>query len=638
MAESSWIFIVNGTTLNSEPQGWIDSSIKYEWDKVLNGLFPKFPDELRFGKDGYTLLRRLYDTRGWTERIPFVIKYKRGTVETVYFRGAIFLCDIKWEYDKPEAVAKIADDTIAGRITGQKDTKYLLSSGLSQNSVDISDRITTILITFFDPATGNLLADDRLGISIYHAFNVLVGAMTDGEALFRSDFFSSLGGDFVSDYILFNGAEVRIFSNTLLPFISFQQLMEFCIAKFNCVFALEYRGDTPVIRVEPESYFFQAGTALTLGKPSGIVESVDTDKLHSRIRTGSRTHISEGSLFDIPWLTHKEEEFSILQDAGNGQTKDLSVEFVISSNVIEYVVVTDPTDDQYDEETFAVQTIGNAAQKCDIYNDNNIPWVYNRDFLNGESIKRFFQGFIPASVAQQLGDGNDVFSAYKSTTSPHSLLALTTFTQTGDFDTETTDPNGNFNNTVAAPAYAYTAPTTGLYRFFSRLVIFKNMSGFFVVQVKFIHKRGVATINEFLTDVTQNGTGQFQFELDQAIYMDGGDFVYVQWVIQEASNTLQTFRIIQDLTLFECTATTNGGGVYETFNPADFPIVNFDFSYPVRERDRRTILRNIYKAIEFTARISNREKDIEGWIESMDISNKTGMVKFKLRKGKPLRS
>jgi hypothetical protein len=636
-----WRFYLNGTLLRAEPLGWSDQALKLSLDKQTKGYWESLPNEITFIKDGYEALYRLYSSNGYNMYVPFLVKELKGTVETVYFRGLILLSDLKWDLEKRTVTVEIEDDTITGRIRTHLDTKFNINAGLSLSGVDISSYQAPVDLKIFTATTGTYNSTDlRSCVSVYNACAYLIAAITDGEARFVSD--TLLAAEDEPELLLLTGYELRKFDAQRYPEISLKQVLEFLISVENVYFSAENRGGVSYIRIERESYYLQAGVSVTLPMIKAPKVRTDTDRLYSQFNVGCNEHIDNpegtltGGMFDVRWINHRKEEYSIVNKAGNNTALDLTYDFISDHNIIISLLPTtgDPTDDSRDNDVFVIYATpaayGYEAVKTILY-EPNPPYIYNHYLLNSEIAQRWLGG-VPENVAMYLGNESDEFEAFKAVDTPQTAGTVAVFIVPADFATETI-ASASYDNTT----YIYTAPSTGVYSFQTNAEI-KNVvpSGFgvvmsFVVEIKV--KSGITVLHTF-SQTALVAAGQNIFLNTGSVYLNIGYTVEVNWHFSTVSGTVNF--MIGTNSYFKCPNSSTGGGVYETYNPTDYPVELFEFEYPLKASDFRKIRREPFKKIGFTYMSGRVTKTIYGYLQDIERNLKTGMTKFLLRRTKTL--
>jgi hypothetical protein len=144
------------------------------------------------------------------------------------------------------------------------------------------------------------------------------------------------------------------------------------------------------------------------------------------------------------------------------------------------------------------------------------------------------------------------------------------------------------------------------------------------------------TGNEFLniqplhlTNFSVNGT--------QAVNTTIGHvFVIRAHVTRTASSSAgETVNVIED-SVFACTKDVTGGGVYESYDPADYSVLLHSYEqYPFTDSDFNNILANITGMIQFNRNGQNQRK---GWIEQIKFYHSLGKMDVILNSNKKINS
>lgn len=640
-------FTLDGNVLSDEPEGWSDIVSELRRDKEIRGQLLLMELTLIFkgGTDGYNILKPNIDCQGFCAFSTLDIDRDcndDGNWENI-FQGTIFYTLVKEHLSPCILECKLKDNSFAAKIENNKNIEAFINVTRSKNNVEIvgADMAT---VHFFDVATAAYSGGFVKVFPVYGAFKYIIHYMTDGEMDFASDYFfgNLISGDgrFMT---ITTGEQIRLGSGgnpTKVPFISFQKLFEEVNKKVNISFTIETNpfSGRKQIRIEPTSYFYNTGTSVTLNNVYGITKSVNTAELYSRLQIGS----SETLPFDagppplnfptdIAFVGFKEESYTMTGKCNIDNTLNLVSDWIIDSNVIQDVFTNN--NDGYDENIFFIMAdyitdpLNQVAIQYDVFDTGGAPLFYNGFLRNSETALRWLGG-IPNSIALYLGNGNDEFRAsvnlQVSQTLPVSPVPvyIDPVRFEDDFTPPNQDPNGNYNNIT----FKYTVPATGFFTFKSDVNWFEGIGLTPSVLSLF---RLVMRING---SVTEDIEVSFAFSISSchaivsaSRYLQGGDTVNIAFKkTPQNSFPVQFTPLIGSY--FECTNTSTGGGIFETYNPEDFKAYQYDFEYPITFSEYLAIVENPLKQMV----INDGTNEITAWIDNMKYHHKEGKASFVL--------
>src|SRR3990167_10173542 len=100
-----------------------------------------------------------------------------------------------------------------------------------------------------------------------------------------------------------------------------------------------------VVVIEKASDQYTSATVLTLELQKDIHQTVEQDRLYTKVKFGSLSDQPSAGLYSfpqIPFFTHQQEEYHSSSNCNHGdQELDLVTKFVTDSNVIEDIIVND---------------------------------------------------------------------------------------------------------------------------------------------------------------------------------------------------------------------------------------------------------------------------------------------------------
>lgn len=660
-------FILNGTKLDDEPEGWdkiIDTITRTD---QMNTLFVNFDLTLVFngGTSGYNLLYGMFYTSFCATATLDIYEINCGnTGYDKIISGIIFVSDCQFT-DGPAGCfcgVKVRDNSFYAKINNNKSIKTFVEVGFSKNGVAFTGALD-YQINCFDPciAAGIWIgAYDRHTVTINEAFRSLVAFMTDDSIDYDSSFFKP-GGDgeafCITDGLHLSSTVLADYSAaTNIEKICFADLYNECSKCFNLGIGIDYSGTRPKLVIELLSYFKNSTSVITLNNIDRIVTSIDTDSLYSQLHFGGKTAIqsgcpSPGLAFpqETTFITYNDETFFVLGVCNIDQTLDLYKNWIVDNNIIQDCVINGSTD--YDKDIFIIETTYNypgvslAVQGDPFFLPTPDPRYYNPSLMNNAIADRFI-GSVPNSIAQSLNNINDEFLAYKA---PFDLLiypAVTTIAPVSPFTNDSTPPyfdtGGNF--TLATGRFTVPALAGGLYGFYARMEFRINIlassntpSGAVTIQLKqnywgpgpLFTKTGNETITIPTTELS------FVVEIYSGLVpMNPADWVDLE-ITAALGGNLQIARLYVDNIEFGTTYTSNGGGFTHVYNPEDYPAYKHEFSYPMTRSEFQLLKNNPHYAIEINRDGINNQKV---YIKEVKYSRLTGMADFTCISSKTLQS
>jgi len=370
-----------------------------------------------------------------------------------------------------------------------------------------------------------------------------------------------------------------------------------------------------------------------------ITTGTANDQIFSKLKIGSSTTLDAGFVSfpeQTEWLGFSEEEYSVVVDCNIDSTLDLLGEWVVSSNVIENAVVQQDTGN--DEDIFLISTTNlYGSYDADQTNwlTNNPPAYYYNEKLTNASVASRYYGAIPAPIASFLSNIDNTFNATKGAndlvpTPPTTGIVM-------DYDTEVDDPGNNYNDLT----FRYNIPVTGTYHF--------EAQGYFGLQGVTISTDVVATIYARLytsigsliasyqlgtTSFTYNSPAGIRFNISGVADISATITDYVQVELDITTSGTPPFN--PDVYkraggYFRCTATPDAGGIFNTYDPAEYPILLHEFTNALSYPNFKTILSDPKKLISF---YMNGQQPRYGWIDSIKYNPVRGTAKFLLNSSK----
>jgi len=245
--------------------------------------------------------------------------------------------------------------------------------------------------------------------------------------------------------------------------------------------------------------------------------------------------------------------------------------------------------------------------------------------MNFEVAKRWE---VHGNVAKYLGNGNDTFLAERTSYGAQVIAPAPPFNVSPyPFEDDSTPPNNDVNGNYDNTTYRYTCPSDGMY-FFNikiRFSIFAPFSG--SVQIKIFGQRFDAGSNLIQSNIFIGGVRQGFDEIFEEYYsfnnfMLAGEFMNVSIDVNFISGNF-IFQFLPGAT-FDCTQTSNGGGIYQPQDTFRFTGVRFAFDYPISEQQFDFIKQQTINL----HRLSHNGATYQGaWIKKLSRKMKDGLTK-----------
>jgi len=642
------------TTEVSDPLNWKDFSETIERDDVLKALLPKYENKLQFTGGGYDYLYSKYKSDGFCNLVQINVDYScdGGVYENV-MEGYIFITDCKFNLNKCVVDCDVTDNNYGARIYNNKNVKAKIDVGYSKNGEAITPATITTAMGFFD--VNNSLLFYRDVFHIKDVFRFLIDFMTDGLVGFESDFLEQGNVDKTAGWLYISlGSSLRdIF---LAPTISFEELFTELNKKYPIAFTIINVAGKPTIKLENESYFYNAKTSLTLSNINDLQLSFNNELLYSRIILGDPAADFDPLLGDFPiirFLSFTKEEYQLQGECNIDKALDLVGSWVADSNIIQRIIQSDTSNTQYDEEIIWIESIlGVAINLTNSPTTNTQPYYYNANLTNNNVAERYY---LQGNIAFYLGNNNQAFSA--SMTALYNMLPYVSLT-TPDiiFDDDFTPPNFDTVGAYDPINGQYTSIADGVYSFeasfefvitsvlslaigcefitnwiFGAYVVFNLYDSFgFLVQS---YEDNPYLLNPFLpsnpNEVASNGgTNTLKIKGNKSINVIAGYYVTVtiRSTVSDACAIVLSWDIVSGA-YFKTTAIQNGGGVYKQSNIPSYFAAKLEFNKPISHEDYKSLKVDLSKNVKANTDGANNKT---GWLRKTTRIIETGETKWEL--------
>ena len=466
-------------TLVEEPMGVDDFTEELARDVKRRLIGTKYKATLTFVFSGCEYLQAKYNELGFCGIVSYRAIQTCGGIDYPCIRGEINLAECKFNETKCEVEIAVADDGIGARVVNNEDIPVSPGADKTKNGDDITP-VSALVVECFRP-NGSYGPVVNAGYDWYDCFVHAVGYITDNAVSVVSSWYPSLPQD--ERYLLVTGYALRTEATPAAsaPLVyEFKLLFTELAKKYNLWIGVERdTSGNPVLRLEPESYFYSDTGTLLQTDIQDLVRATDLDRLWAKVKVGSEVFIKEqATAFPLPFLVLRgftSEEFHFSGTCNTNQSLDLVNKWVIDTNVIDDILSNN--NEEYDDDIFIIQYDHVTLQATQgMYLDpGNAPYLYNEQLQNGLVIARYD---LPSSAGAFYGNLDTSFQA--SRTAPGApeffdLPAGTSSFQINQFDNDYTAPNFDTSNSwgngtaqgnpVSQANSRYTAQAQGFYVF-----------------------------------------------------------------------------------------------------------------------------------------------------------------------------
>lgn len=636
MAVKRLRILFDGTEVQETPIGWEDIVSVIKRNKDINSIFVTTEAKLTFKDDGYTYLLNKYNT-SFTSSVAVELQEFVGGTYKIFFIGIIFLKSAVIDREQCTIEVEITDNSFYAKIDNNKNIEVFPFAEQTKNAAnyptDPSYQLTACQYTkvqLFNPADGSIIGVlvnppyTGAAYPVYDLFEYLISFMTDNTMGFRSPLFSA-GGDYeglvvtcgivIRQYIMVGTTE-QDFKDHFQK-ISFQQLFSEINKKIQIGMYIDYSFTIPTIVIDRAYNIRTDANIFRALNIMGLKESIDEEELFSTVRLGSSTTNNASYLSfpeDISFVGFKEEQFITLTECNIDSELDLVSEWIVSSNMIEDLLLHSLSTSYDDKLFFIMCDIAGATYTARQSNLENqaatFPVFYNLD-LNGAAVMNNYFGGVPISIAQYLGNNNNTFKASRTTDMQPVFNTYTNIQPQNDSTGGNFDVNGNYNTGTGR----YTTPISGLYTFELLIrewyVPINNIA--YSIDYYIEHYDSLSVLIERrLMGALYTQYGYIAGTWGDSFTATAGDYFIA--VTSDQAFVLGSLVLILTDSYFRCTNAVDGGGEYKEFNPDDYPVVQHQWEYPLTFADFKTLAENQIGQIEYSR---HNQYHYSGWIDQV---------------------
>ena len=648
-------FFLNGTQIVDQPEGWDGMTSSIKRDDLTGGLI--FDADIKFksygGQDLYVALKTAWDADKFGTSTLDIFQ-RSGTAGNVLIHaGTIFHSDLKWKLINNAVEFKVDDASFYSKIKANKSVESNVDVTLSKNLVPI------IAPVHFDldchkVSNGTFYAQKRNAYKLYDVIKYFIDFMSDGTIGFDSECFG-VGGIYEA-YCLVDGKELYDHLHITSPRLSFQKLFEDLRKRFNVRFAMIGSITSPVMKLEPNAYWFNSTDTFTMPEPpEEVLLNVNQSLLYANVRVGSEKYETTSAMTfpDVQSLVAFREETLHFEGTNNvDNTLDLVGSLVISNSSIDLCLEKLSGYESYNDDVFLIHY--NPGTNQTISSD----WLglghhfYNETLNNVNILNRWSDSLPNNIIANFANTNNNRFEAVMTNTSvqPSVVIAGGSGATIGGpirFDDDFTlgnDPSNRYGGTtpqgtaVSQANSIYTAGVNGRYTFSSEVAITYNAGVFGggsigTTQAEVYFQKfdsSNSQIDDFYAGrIFMTANGSYTLSGSWTTYMLSTEYVavYINFVSTGGSTWFYAYGIIPFFTKFRCDTINLGGGIIADVNPEMYKCVKMEFKYPLTLSEYQTIRSSKSGIIEVPL-LDN--ESIRGWIESVKFDHYGGETSFSL--------
>lgn len=626
-------FYLDGNRV-SDPTNWDKFTEIIERDDVVKGLLPKYDAKLNFTSSGYKYLYDQFKKNGFCNIVEIKVNQScsGGKMEEVFI-GNIFISDCKFNLNKCFVDCNIEDNSFGARIRNNKSIKTGINGKLSKNGVTITPATPTDLF-LFNPATGATLGNLRKCYSWYETMRFLVAFMTDDLVGFESTFLL-----YLPQYTFESGLDLRIF-NGATPFLSFDGAFSEINKKFPIGFTIYHNGIKPIIKIEKKEDFFKTASSMTIPNVEDLIQYFNNELLYSNFKIGGPVALFDPTLHTLvprQFIGFQPEEYFLTGTCNIDKTLDLESDYVLDSNIIQEITVTNTGKKDWDKDVFIIELetpISFGVGYAKKYNQPGGGFYYNGEFTNEKIANRnefsgdaaLYSGLDTSGFKATIT--NRPYSVYGGSPGLYDIAQFDAANLIqpapkisadvlAKFNDDATPPNFNLGANYSTVSWKYTAPLAGNYFFYTDIVIKVFQPANFLtlgvnrrwrvnIKLKQFDSSNalLATFTETFPDPAtyfSSGAGLYHFVNQKYFNCQVGDYVQVFCSFEsEPLNRLFDSEIrflIDNNSYFKSLATTSGGGVVQAGSQNAYKVSLLDFKKPLSNNEYKILKADLSKSV-----------------------------------------
>lgn len=445
------------------------------------------------------------------------------------------------------------------------------------------------------------------------------------------------------------------------PKLTFEKIFLEIDRRINIGFYIDYTTPRPTLFIEADPLMKNSSVVLNATNIDELKTTTAVDYLYSKLLIGNNTFNDDQLLHfpgDIDFVGFKSESYNILGKCNIDRQLDLSTDYIVDSNSIESAVVGGDTTN--DNEIFLIRAVFYSGTTWSAIETNTLlgspvpPYYYNEDFTNAEIAKRYL-GSIPNSIAIYLGNADHKFQATKTDDLPqvgvfptavNTPIIIEPVKFQDDFSGTNFDATGNYDPSTNE----YTIVQGGQYTFYSNLTVRFVYGGPasgtpipFNIYLKEYDPSGFVggnLLNSYLVAqvfpiLTVNAVNIFSFFGSKTVNTAVNNKFIVSLEVDGLFTPFVTLAAAAVLhnSVFACTQSITGGGIYQTYDPDDYSVLLSSFQYPFNDSDYQNILSNVRGQLQYNLK---DKKSRVGWIETIKFNHFTNKMDIVLNSNNKL--
>lgn len=313
-----------------------------------------------------------------------------GSWETI-FEGVINQKNVELNFNKCIAnVTAIRDNSFSGLVRDYLNTDIGLYNTKTINCDDLS--LISQTYTMFDDPTDPTSTKTITAFDVLDVLQYYLNYITNNQIEIRSNYLTGteLGAVRFAITTGYNMHNTAGNYDQIFPMLSFQKVFDELRKKLKIYMGIEYDGDTPYLRIEKESYFFDdTDEVLIIAElPADVLEKLDASLFYNQINVGSSTtELQNDAVPDYPqtrFLAWNEESYTNCGGCGGEKdsTLDLVSDFIIDSNLI-YEALQEAAASDYanDDAVFMFHYYIDAGERIALVTNDDL---YGKDIYNEE--------------------------------------------------------------------------------------------------------------------------------------------------------------------------------------------------------------------------------------------------------------